>query len=463
MSILAKPTGRVRPNHNLAFCRGLCATYLFNEKGGTKAYDSIGRFGDLTLVTGGSSLPEWSTHGVTVGNSKGYMENVRTLISPFNPASDDITLRAIIRPRTWPNTYTAIIDTSTNGGSGRGLCVFGNGNRFTYVGVGGQDTYVAGSSEPMLAGEISDFVLVRKFNDTLFGGFSVHYWYIDGKLVLAEPGTVGIQWATNGHYFSVGGNPTGGGAPFDGEYIKVQVWNRALRPTEVAWAYEHPFGEFRSHNQAKYGTEATTVFYIVIDNNFSFSTAMNRLANASRSIADNTGLTDGVTASLLSFINRVVIESLGTQANASRTVSSFRAVLDNFGMTDEVLDSINVFRRVIDNLGLTTSATLIIQHFRSVFDSFGITDHLSAFAAIAILIVDALGQFDQVSRQAVFNKAIFTSLGVSDSHSVMSEFRRIISDNLGSVDQDFLDVVSGALVAGLFADPAFGRLIDGAL
>lgn len=225
---------------------GLWANYVFNEMGGKEVFDKGNFRGNpLSFFTVGSD-PVWNGWGVEVGNSKGYVRDNTTINSSFNPVRGSHTVRVVHIPRNWPSTYTALLDvqgTGTVPGDTRLLSIFcSTTGAISYRGIGSSSGAIIGSTETQPIGQISDLVWVRAFGDGTSGSTSTHYWYINGKLTLTEQALLSTDWPSNGYNFAVGGNPTGGGAAYDGTYLQVQCWDRALSPREVAWLAGNPYG-----------------------------------------------------------------------------------------------------------------------------------------------------------------------------------------------------------------------------
>lgn len=222
--------------------RNLWCNYNFTNSG-PAAYDSCGRAGTMAFV--GSPAPVWSSQGLTVGNGKGYVRNNKTVISTYNPVIGDVTIRVVHIPRTWPGGYTCFLDgVGTATGSGRILNLFADTSGILiYRGIGGSDGNATVGTLTMPTGVVNDVVWVRRMG--IGGVYSTHDWYLNGKHVFTEPGFAGTAnlWPTDGHDISCGGNPSGGGTLYDGQYLKFQLWSRALSPNEILNLYANPYAE----------------------------------------------------------------------------------------------------------------------------------------------------------------------------------------------------------------------------
>lgn len=233
----AKPGRPVRVNFALPTSNGMCGCYIFNERGGKIARDIVGKMGDVSF----SSSPVWTTRGIRCSGGTGNLTGTNVIKSAFNPVLGNCTLRVIHVPSSWPGTYTCIVE-AANGGT-RLWDIFSNGSAIIYRGIGGSDGSAAANTLTMPVNTVNDLVFVRRLNDTSTGSTQVHYWYLNGKLVFKETGFSAVTWPTTGYTMTFGGNPSGGGSAYDGTYLKAQMWNRALHPTEVNWLYRNPWGD----------------------------------------------------------------------------------------------------------------------------------------------------------------------------------------------------------------------------
>ena len=217
-SFLARPpTPLLQRGRSLA--RGLTIDLPFGDTGGSRwvnlatpganGYASGsptivgGPYGPATYCTGGSSV----------------------LVPDLgNIAAGDFSIRVIHRPRSWSaGDYVTLFD---KGGSAatRELSLFidRNGN-IDYQGIGASDTS-ATAPTAMVAGGLYDFVLTRSGNTCTA--------YVDGY----ARGSFTSGGVVAGPYpLSLGGNPSGGGNTYDGEYHLFQAWvGRCLSPSEVS-------------------------------------------------------------------------------------------------------------------------------------------------------------------------------------------------------------------------------------
>lgn len=247
----AKP--RIRPTVDWSnpITHKMWCCYTFGEKGGTTIFDACKK-GAGDMIFTGATPPVWSSRGLTVGNTLGYARNNKTVISSYNPVAGDMTVRVRHIPRTWPGGFTALLDAAGTAGSGRILNIFcDTSGNISYRGVGGSDGSAAANSAAMATGVVSDLVWVRRIG--IGGTYSTFFWYKDGRFLFQEPGFASTSnlWPTTGHNFSCGGNPSGGGSVYDGQYLKVQVWSRALSANEIQWLYANPYGDLVSSSISK--------------------------------------------------------------------------------------------------------------------------------------------------------------------------------------------------------------------
>lgn len=233
----AKPNYPAIVNFGLSSSHGMCGCYLFNERGGNVSRDIVGKMGNVSF----SSSPVWKPNGITVSGGTGNLTGSSVIKSAFNPVLGNCTLRIIHIPRSWPGTYTCIVE-AANGGS-RLWDIFSDGSSIIYRGIGGSDGSAQPNTLAMPIGTVNDLVFVRRLNDAATGSTQVHYWYLNGKLIFKETGFSSTTWASGGYTLTFGGNPSGGGNAYDGTYLKAQMWNRAIHPAEVNWLYRNPWGD----------------------------------------------------------------------------------------------------------------------------------------------------------------------------------------------------------------------------
>ena len=240
-SYLTQPPVGTPVDYGNPIANGLWCNYLFNEKGGKKVFDS-GNMNAGELSFNGTD-PVWSEYGLIVGNGKGYVNSGSGVYSAFNPVRGSHTVRVVHIPRTWTGGFTAIIDTYGLVGSTRILNIFADtSGNISYRGIGGSDGSATANSVGMALGQVNDLVWVRAVGDGTSGSPTSHFWYLNGTLKHTENGLTTTLWPSNGYDMSVGGNPTGGGTAYDGEYLIVQCWDRALSDTEIAWLAANPYG-----------------------------------------------------------------------------------------------------------------------------------------------------------------------------------------------------------------------------
>lgn len=246
----AKP--RIRPTVDWSnpITHKMWCCYTFGEKGGTTVFDACRKGAGDMIFTG--TNPVWSSRGLTVGNGVGYVRNNKTVISSYNPVVGDMTVRVRHIPRTWPGDFTALLDVAGTAGSGRLLNIFvDTSGNIVYRGVGGSSGSAGANTAAMALNQITDLVWVRRIGTE--GVYSRFYWYKDGRFLFSEPGFASTSnlWPTTGHDFSCGGNPSGGGTAYDGQYLKVQVWSRALSAGEIQWMYANPYADLVSSSVNK--------------------------------------------------------------------------------------------------------------------------------------------------------------------------------------------------------------------
>lgn len=234
----AKPGKTARVNLALPTSHGMCGCFLFNERGGTIARDLVGKMGDVAF----SSSPVWNMRGIAVSGATGCLSKLNGIVSNFNPVAGNCSLRIIHVPKTWPGTYTCLVEVYGTGGAGRLWAIFTDGTNITYRAVGGGDGSPAPNTLTMPVKTLNDLVFVRRLNDTSTGSTQVHYWYLNGKLIFKETGFTNNSWSA-GYTLTFGGNPSGGGSLYDGTYLKAQMWNRALHAQEVGWLAAHPWDD----------------------------------------------------------------------------------------------------------------------------------------------------------------------------------------------------------------------------
>lgn len=242
--ILAKPHPGVTIDYGNPISQGLWCSYFFNEAGGKEVFDCSGNDAGILSFTGVD--PEWQSDGLAVGNGKGYVRNNKTVTSEYNPVAGSHTVRVMHIPRTLPGAFTALLDVAGTAGSGRILNIFfDTSGNISYRGIGGGDGGAVANTYGMTAGEVCDLVWVRAFGDTTAGGNHTFYWYKNGVLNFSENGPSPANWnswPTDGYDFAAGGNPTGGGTVYDGQYLIIQCWDRALEANEIAWLHANPYG-----------------------------------------------------------------------------------------------------------------------------------------------------------------------------------------------------------------------------
>jgi len=239
-TLYTQPSPGTQVDYGNPIAHGLWLNYLFNERGGKEALDSSGQSSGVLSFTG--TDPEWTQYGLAVGNGKGYVRNNKTVLSTFNPVRGSHTVRVVHIPRTWPGGFTAVLDVAGTAGSGRILNIFADtSGNISYRGIGGADGSASANTVGMELGQVNDLVYVRAFGDNTSGLTHTHYWYLNGRLVHTEGGLSGVAWPTDGYDFAAGGNPTGGGSAYDGQYLQIQAWDRALGATEVAALYSNPY------------------------------------------------------------------------------------------------------------------------------------------------------------------------------------------------------------------------------
>lgn len=221
--IARPPTPRLQRHHPLA--RGLVIDLCLGDTNGTRwrnlatpnAYGvtpaSLGVAGGSPVVVGGPYGPAiYCTGGASV------------MVPDFgNLAAGDFTVRIIHRPRTWSaNDYVTLFDKGS-GANTREMAIFvdRNGN-VHYATIGGIDS-IPSVSTAMAAGGLYDFVLTRSG--------TVCTSYVDGiaRGTFGNDGTSATPAS-----FSLGGNPSGSGSLYDGDYHLFQVWaGRCLSPAEI--------------------------------------------------------------------------------------------------------------------------------------------------------------------------------------------------------------------------------------
>lgn len=244
-----KPSIGASVDYGNPISQGLWLNYLFNEFGGMEALDSSGLDSGVLSFTNSVppatpvAYPEWIPPGISVGGGIGALRNNKTNLSTFNPVRGSHTLRVVHIPRTLPGGFTALIDTAGTAGSGRILNIFfDTSGNISYRGIGGTDGSATANTVGMQVGAVNDLVWVRSYGDGESGSTHTHYWYLNGVLKHVENGLTGVAWPTDGYDMSVGQNPTGGGSVYNGIYILVQAWDRALSASEVAWLASSPYG-----------------------------------------------------------------------------------------------------------------------------------------------------------------------------------------------------------------------------
>lgn len=238
---LCQPPLGTQIDHGNPISHGIWCSYAFNERGGKEALDSSGMGNNVLSFTG--TDPVWTGFGLRVGNTVGYVRGNKTVKSSFNPGRGSHTVRVVHIPRAWTGGFTAIIDVAGTGGSGRMLSIFADtSGNISYRGIAGADGSATANTVGMTLGRVNDLVWVRAFGDGTGGTPKTHFWYLDGVLKHTENGLTSTTWPTDGIDFAAGGNITGGGSAYDGEYLLIQCWDRALSPSEVAWLAGNPYG-----------------------------------------------------------------------------------------------------------------------------------------------------------------------------------------------------------------------------
>ncbi len=245
------PPGTPLNGHPLS--DGLWFSYLFNEEGGGDAGpghidDTSGMDSGVMAFTNSvppatpDAYPRWHPLGLSVGGGQGAVRNNKTVKSTFNPVRGSHTVRICHIPNTWAAAFTALLDTAGTAGSGRILNVFlDTSGNISYRGIGGSDGTPGGNTSGQELGQINDLVWVRSFGDGTSGSTHTHYWYLNGKLFYTEGGLSTVAWPTDGYDMSFGQNPSGGGTIYNGTYVVVQGWDRALSPDEIMLMYSNPY------------------------------------------------------------------------------------------------------------------------------------------------------------------------------------------------------------------------------
>ena len=210
------PTPAFQPQHRLA--RRLVACLGFAERAGGRWANvaTPGRDGSAagapTFLSGPLGPATYCTGGSAV------------LVPDLgNIAAGDFSVRVAHRPRSWnAGDYATLLDKGF-GTSSRELSVFvdHNGN-IDYATIGGTDAALVVPTG-MVAGGLYDFVLTRSGDTCTI--------YVDGlaRGTFANAGSTAAPSP-----LSLGGNPSGGGHTYDGEYHLFQLWQgRCLSATEV--------------------------------------------------------------------------------------------------------------------------------------------------------------------------------------------------------------------------------------
>lgn len=222
---------------------GLWCQYLFNEMGGKECLDSSGMDSGIASFTG--TDPIWTEYGLIVGSGGiGYARNNKTVKSTFNPVRGSHTVRVVHLPiGPYTGGFTALLDVAGTTGSGRILNIFvDTSGNVSYRGIGGADGSATANTIGMVPGRVSDLVWVRSYGDQTAGTTNTHFWYLDGVLAHTEVGLSAVAWPTDGYDMAFGGNPTGSGSLYNGQYLIVQCWDRALSSTEISWLAANPYG-----------------------------------------------------------------------------------------------------------------------------------------------------------------------------------------------------------------------------
>jgi hypothetical protein len=232
---LAKPVSPVLQRDNsLAF--GLKCGLPLGEGSGGNVYDLSGQRNNGAF-TGTRSGGPFGSAIVTNGSTT---EANITNSTSLNVQAGDFTVSVGFTANSL-SSYTALFDKGASGSRDLSLLLnAGGGAASVYWALGatvGSDAVGIGTT--IVTGTRFHLVATRKG--------SLSSFYVNGAL----GGTNSAQTATGSSSagLSLGLNPSGGGAKFNGTYDHFALWNRALSAGEVAQLFFDPFVIYRPRSR----------------------------------------------------------------------------------------------------------------------------------------------------------------------------------------------------------------------
>ena len=231
MSIRRRPVGQLAMAA-AAIAIGCCAVghagiishWGLDDGSGTTADDSVGT-NDGTL-SGAASFTTLGRVGGAVEFTGGQVTLPAAVLAAVN-AGDTVSASMWIRPRSFAGFYNTVFDSS-----GRHLSLWIESPTVGWAGAGGGSAGLSFSPAWTLdewqhlvvsyAGSIASrpYLVYRD-------GTQVASWLNGGGQTFSSP------WI-------IGGNPSGGGSPFDGYIDDIQVYDHVLTLGEIQWLRDHP-------------------------------------------------------------------------------------------------------------------------------------------------------------------------------------------------------------------------------
>lgn len=218
------PLGTAR-NGAWPFWRDMVDCLVFNEIGSQSIYNYAAPY-----HAAGVSAPTWAH---TLQGVAGAVTGGSSWDIPDHAVySEAVTIRVIHRPTTWPSGFTALFDKQAAGDREASVFVDTNGD-LSFVEFGRSE--FATKATGMAAGSVWDFVMTKETSAT-----DVTAYYVNG-LLKASGALVSGDPTSNSGVMSIGANPSGGGAAYNGSYLLFQAWTRVLTADDIWSLYLRPY------------------------------------------------------------------------------------------------------------------------------------------------------------------------------------------------------------------------------
>lgn len=235
--MLIKPRyPKLNGQHPLA--KGLVEGLTFFEGAGIVVRDLSGK-GNHGSFTGtwSAGLP-----GPVVATDGSATEVSLANTTSINVQTGDFTVSVWFSPNSLASSYIALFDFGVPGS--RNCSLFLNAS-----GVGNLLYFNAGSGAGVDNITLGTSITVGSWwNLTVTRRGSVSSFYLNGGLGPTDSTQTGT--ASSGGSWSLGLNPTGGGAKYNGKYGSFHLWNRALTPDEIVQLYSDTFSLYRQRRRA---------------------------------------------------------------------------------------------------------------------------------------------------------------------------------------------------------------------